>query len=400
MRFANFINSLPISYHNGVFLHLVQPDTQLVIGTAIKSIVGLRIKSPTKFYNRKIHCMYFKSLNGKSLSAVMLCVVFALSSCKKDFPPIFKGSHSGNPVVLVAGYESNGTNNVAKYWIDGQEIELSDGTHNATANSIFVSDNDVYVAGMNSGAVYWKNNREIRLSGNNASSIFVSGNDVYVGGSDSTHAVYWKNGKKIILEKSNLSVNFNSFAVYSIFVSGNDVYAAGFDDQNAVYWKNGSEFFLTAYTPEFEGTAHANSIYVSGSDVFVVGYVNSSGSVFPQVLYWKNGVLVPLSVADHLGQANSVFVSGSDVYIAGMHEANPHYVATAAYWKNGNSILLPLTEMNSSANSIFVSGSHVYVAGYEFVAYQESYAVYWKDEVETKLTDGTHDAIATSIFIK
>ena len=152
--------------------------------------------------------MYFKSLNGKSLSTVMLCVVFTLSSCKKDFPPIFKGGHSGNPVVLVAGYESNGTNNVAKYWIDGQEIKLSDGTHDATANSIVVSDNDVYVAGTDSGAVYWKNNREIRLSGNNASSIFVSGNDVYVGGSDSTHAVYWKNGTKITLEKTNVSVNF------------------------------------------------------------------------------------------------------------------------------------------------------------------------------------------------
>ena len=167
-----------------------------------------------------------------------------------------------------------------------------------------------------------------------------------------------------------------------------------------MYWKNGSEFFLTTYTPEFEGTAHANSIYVSGSDVFVVGYVNSSGSVFPLVLYWKNGVLVPFSQADHLGQANSVFVAGSDVYITGPHEAPPHYVATAAYWKNGSSTLLPLTEKNSSANSIFVSGTHVYVAGYEFVAYQESYAVYWKDDVETKLTDGAHAAIATSIYVK
>ena len=89
-------------------------------------------------------------------------------------------------MYTLPGYESDGTNNVAKYWVDGQEIKLSDGTNNAKANSIFVSGSDVYIAGSDNGAVYWKNNAEIRLSGSNASSIFVSGNDVYVGGSDST----------------------------------------------------------------------------------------------------------------------------------------------------------------------------------------------------------------------
>jgi hypothetical protein len=82
--------------------------------------------------------MYFKSLNGKWPLAVIICVLFSLASCKKNFPPIFKGghSHSGNPVVLVAGYESDGTHNIAKYWVDGQEMKLSDGTRDATANSV------------------------------------------------------------------------------------------------------------------------------------------------------------------------------------------------------------------------------------------------------------------------
>ena len=149
--------------------------------------------------------MYVKTLNGKSLSVIMMGIMFTLTSCKKDFPPIFKGghSHSGEPTVLVAGYESNGSFNVAKYWVDGQEIKLSDGTRDASANSMVVSNNDVYIAGSDSGAVYWKNNYEVRLSGDGASSIFVSGNDVYVAGSvGSDTAVYWKNGTKVILAKN------------------------------------------------------------------------------------------------------------------------------------------------------------------------------------------------------
>jgi hypothetical protein len=333
---------------------------------------------------------YFKS---KSLLSIFLGVTAILTSCQKNLPPIFKHGESGNDHVFVAGYESNGIVNVAKYWIDGQEIKLSDGTNDANANSIFVSNDDVYIAGSDSGAVYWKNSREIRLSAGNAFSVFVSGNDVYVGGSDGPHAAYWKNGTEVLLETNT---NFGIFAVNSIFVSGNDVYAAGYDNRDAVYWKNGVEINLTAVTIEFEGLFHANSIYVSGNDVYVVGYGSSSGSPFSQVCYWKNGVLVRVSN----GQGNSVFVSGSHVYIAGTEESDPSYIPTAAYWKDGNLIPLPRSAVNSFANSMFVSGNDVYVAGYEFVAYQVTYGVYWKNGIETKLTDGTHAAVATSIFIK
>jgi hypothetical protein len=345
--------------------------------------------------------MYFKSLNGKWPLAVIICVLFSIISCKKDFPPIFKGGHShSEPVVMVAGYESDGTHNIAKYWIDGQEIKLSDGTQDASANSIVVSKNDVYIAGSDNGAVYWKNNNETRLSGKNASSIFVSGNDVYIAGSHDSKAVYWKNGMEDTLENSNVYGNFNNAAANSIFISGNDVYAAGYDGPNAVYWKNGSEIYLTTSTITITGFVHAYSIFVKGPDVYVVGYDNSAGSPFPQVWYWKNGVRIPINPIDHYGQGNSVIVSGNDVYIAGMQESAPTYVQTAAYWKNGNVVLLPRSEVTSYAKSIFVHGNDVYLAGYEDVAYQMSFAVYWKDGVETKLTDGTHGAVANSIYIK
>jgi hypothetical protein len=342
--------------------------------------------------------MYFDSFNRKSLSALVMGIMMTLSSCKKDIPPIFKHGNFGKAHAFIAGYESNGTVNVAKYWIDGQEIRLSDGTHYATANSIFVSNNDVYVAGSDSGAVYWKNNAEIRLSGSNASSIFVSGSDVYVGGTDSTNAVYWKNGMEIIMEKT-IVANIVDAVVNSIFVSGNDVYAAGYENSNPRVWKNGVPIYFTDDTHGYTGYTHANSIYVSGNDVFVVGTGYFAASPFPELFYWKNGVLVPRKV-DNFGERNSIFVSGSDVYIGGMNEspAPPPYIPTAAYWKNDSLTLLPRTEINSAANSIYVSGNHVYLAGYE--ASETTSAVYWKDGVEISLTDGSHDAYATSIFIK
>ncbi|HLX54197.1 MAG TPA: hypothetical protein VKR58_09655, partial [Aquella sp.] len=136
-------------------------------------------------------------------------------------------------------------------------------------------------------------------------------------------------------------------------------------------------------------------------DVYVVGTEISAGTPFPQLWFWKNGVRVSISKLNNYGPGNSVFVSGSDVYIAGMNEsAPPPYIPTAAYWKNGNLTLLPRSEINSFANSIYVLGSDIYVAGYEETASPITYAVYWKDSVEVKLTDGTQPAIATSIFVK
>jgi len=346
--------------------------------------------------------MYFKSLHGNSLLPILMGILFTFASCKKDFPPIFKGghSHSGEPVVLVAGYESNGTYNVAKYWIDGQEIKLSDGTQDASANSMVVSNNNVYIAGSDGGAVYWKNNSEIKLPGDNATSVFVSGNDVYIAGSHDSKAVYWKNGMEVALVSTNVYGDFGYGSANSIFVSGSDVYAAGFDGPNAVYWRNGAEIYLTNSTISITGYVHAYSIYVKGPDVYVVGYSTFAGSVFPLVWYWKNEVRIPIDDAGSDGQGNSILVSGNDVYVSGMQVSAPDYSQTAAYWKNRNLVLLPKSGTTSFSKSIFVSGNDVYLSGYENVANQMAIAVYWKNGVETKLTDGTHGATANSIVVK
>jgi hypothetical protein len=350
----------------------------------------------------KPHPACFKSL----VPAFLIASIIAFTSCKKDIPAVTKDEPPkfDKPVVLVAGYESNGVNDVAKCWINDQELALTDGTNNASANSVFVSDNNIYIAGNDAGAVYWKNNTAIKLPVkfsaskiySSANSVFVAGNKVYIAGNDSSVAVYWKDGNE---ESLNTSGNFNSSA-NSIFVTGNDIYVAGSQSVNAVYWKNGGVVNLTNFIVLTIGGAKASSIFASGGNVYVVGSSSFAASPFPLLNYWQNTVAVRLnSINNTLGRANSVFVSGNDTYIAGMAISSDYNSTNAVYWKNGDQIILTGSAANSFATSIYVSGHDVYVAGYEYNDARVKQAVYWKNGVEIKLSDGTKNAVALSIFV-
>ncbi len=314
--------------------------------------------------------------------------IFIFSSCKKDFPP-----RPNKQVVLVAGYESNGEVNVAKCWIDGQELVLSDGNYEAKANAVSASGNNVYVAGVdNNQAVYWENNIEIKLpvtsSFSTANAIYISGNNIYIAGTDGPQAVYWKNGKEIALPGTGFS------KANSIFVVKNDVYVAGIDRDGmsiyAAYWKNGIEKIL-GQANSGAGLTSAQSIFVSGTDVHVVGYFAGGATTFP--VYWKNGTSTHLNLPldSYQNIPGSVFVSDNNVYIAASTRyANPK-APDAIYWKNGEIFIL---SGNASATAVYVSGKDIYVAGTK-----ETSAAYWKNGTEVKLTDGTQYAFATSIFV-
>ena len=110
---------------------------------------------------------------------------------------------------------------VAKYWKNGTLANLSDGSTAAEANAVAVSGTDVYVAGTqwdgntiqysdgyvvyhrNPIAKYWENGQPVNLTDGSkwaeATSIAVSGSDVYVAGFEDGVAKYWKNGIPVIL---------------------------------------------------------------------------------------------------------------------------------------------------------------------------------------------------------
>ena len=127
--------------------------------------------------------------------------------------------------VYAAGYVlgRNTNSNLigkARLWKNGNVQTLDVGDQDSSANSVAVSGNDVYVAGMGGAgmqsAMLWKNGVAQRLGGNGeAKSVFVFGGDVYVCGEDfdgeMSRATVWKNGT--IYQRMARGA-----AVYSIFV--------------------------------------------------------------------------------------------------------------------------------------------------------------------------------------
>ena len=317
--------------------------------------------------------------------------------------------------VYVVGYKRNTQNiEVATVWKNGVAHELTDGVFNTTANSIYVSGGDVYVAGVEYNgsrnvARLWKNDVEQNLSdgfrSSGATSVFVSGNNVYVAGhkveQNERVATLWKNGVE-----QNLNTSAASEA-YSVYVSGSDVYVAGYefsigsDIFTAKLWKNGVGETLATGAYRYS-RVEAHSVFVSGSDVYVAG-IESNDNARNFAKLWKNGV-VQYHLTDVRGQgdladAHSVFASGNDVYVAGYEYKQGN---KGILWKNG--VAQVLTEERGVAYSVFVSGSDVYVAGYEG-RYDEQedkwyrFATLWKNGVAQDITDGTNESEAYSVFV-
>jgi hypothetical protein len=214
--------------------------------------------------------------------------------------------------VYVAGFDQG----VAMYWKNGVPVALSDGTSHAEAWSIVVSGTDVYAAGWEYKttligpsqtytapvAEYWKNGVPTELSDplafGTAHSIFLSGNDIYVAGNTCQQneppgcdlVTYWKNGAPVVLPGQRPS------AAASIFVSGAHVYVAGNEligggAAIADLWKDGTITQLSS------GSSAANQIVVSGSDIYIAGANVSNGS--PMAGYWKTGIFVPFTDGTH-----------------------------------------------------------------------------------------------------
>jgi hypothetical protein len=58
------------------------------------------------------------------------------------------------PLVLLTGMESNGRHDIAKYWANGSAINLSDTSHDASAQSIYMSGNIICVVGYQSNGIH------------------------------------------------------------------------------------------------------------------------------------------------------------------------------------------------------------------------------------------------------
>lgn len=340
----------------------------------------------------------FSLRNMMKLLVISFAVISIFSACDKENEnEIDSEKISGGAGVYVAGNAGHLFN--AVIWKNGTAHYLSNKDY-TEIRSISVIGNDIYAIGREKGqVVFWKNGTRENLTGDAvsafANSIFVSGNDVYVAGYESNEqnnavAILWKNG----IKQERTDGTYHAYA-NAVFVSGNDVYVVGRDDKTssqgiAVLWKNGVEQKLSSEV------SHANSVYVSGDDVYVAGFamVRKSGvwGYYTYATLWKNGVPQRLTNGDSaLDDANSVFVYGDDVYVAGTVDER------AVLWKNG--VVEELSDTYAEANSVYVLGDDVYVVGNERNEQDNDVATLWKNGVKQALTVGSDSSNAFSVFI-
>ena len=268
-------------------------------------------------------------------------IFFILASCGKDE----QTDSLQNVYIAGAGASQQGSpNTFAKLWKNGKTQILPTTGSQAFAKSVFVSGDDVYVAGFALNlqnkyvAMVWKNGIPQNLTNGiysgYATTVYVYEGDVYVAGweyfeeySYSSIARLWKNGVSQNLQDS---LAYNGGAE-GVFVSGGDVYIAG-----SKIWKNSKVLYNFS----------ASAIFVSNNDVYVVGCDT-----------WKNGEIL------YNNGGHSIFVQGNDVYVTGCAILNGKEIATL--WKNGVAQYLTDGTNDACAESVYVSGNDVYVVGHE-----------------------------------
>ena len=202
----------------------------------------------------------------------------------------------------------------------------------------------------------WKNGVATNLSDENrehgnANSVFVNNNNVYVAGSivfENTlnpQVILWTNGIA-----TNISNNENHELARSLFVDEDDIYIAGYGFENEIqvvkFWKNGN-------VTDGLNHAHANSIKIYNNDVYVVGYENSEGFNNRVAKLWLNGETINLSDGTYDAWAESIHIYENDVYIVGSGN-NSNEEDLVKVWKNGLTI-------SSTADSIYASPLSIFV---------------------------------------
>jgi len=243
--------------------------------------------------------------------ATILTLALTFLSCsggKKDDGTITPPVPTDGRVVYLVGADWDGVNGILTVWKNREKQILQNNYTNASnydytkIESLFASNNKVYVLGYvnfygNTPQVQclWVDGVPQKLDMDEASSVFVSGNDVYVAGSYDAgtlvpgtndrkwNACIWKNGVR-----QDLNTGRGSSNALSVAVSGNDVYVVGDNDANAqlrggaALWKNG----VLQNLKDADDT-EVYAVFVFGDDVYVGG--SGKNDKYLQSIVWKNG---------------------------------------------------------------------------------------------------------------
>lgn len=321
--------------------------------------------------------------------------IFLLSftACKKDDSD---NNNSGNNSsrVIVSGY----LNESPSIWYGASLKTLEEG--DGIARALAKSGNDIYACGDDNTsfprlACYWKNNVKTLIASNAvANSIFVENQNVYVAGViNDTLPFVSVNG---IVEPLQLPSNtfYYDQDAYDILVNNGDVIVVGSVEIRAAAWFNNVLTYLSP--PSSSGQASAVTIGPNG--VYICGYYFDPTLPAFKACYWLNGSQFDISDGSNSCYAYDIAVSGNDVYICGAARDGSAPELRAVVWKNGTMQSLTGGQTEARARSISIKGNDIYVCGFEADQTSGNYIPkYWKNGEPVNLSSS--DGEAYSILV-
>ncbi|MBO0320875.1 Ig-like domain-containing protein [Muricauda sp. CAU 1633] len=311
------------------------------------------------------------------------------------------------PSVYVAGFDLSGNNDVAVLWKNGEANNLTDGTNNARASSVFVDDNGIFhvvghefINGVKVAMLWEPEGENIKATPLSnpaneaeAQSIFINENGIrfivgYELHNGTRDAMLWRN------QVANVVSNGSSNAyAHEVYVDGTDVYIVGSQSINgtkaAILWFNDQVIGLTDGSSE----AQANSVFVQNGNVYVAGQQDIGGF---KALLWDSSQPNPTALTNiNDGVASSVTGNGTDIFVAGT-QTNAQNQLLATLWTNGSPTVLANGVMgDSAARSVFLNDTDVYLTGYQ-IENGVYMAKLWVNGAQIDLGVG----FGTSVFVK
>lgn len=241
----------------------------------------------------------------------------ALTVCVMGNDVYYGGCNSANRPVI---------------WKNGTEQLMSN--DNGCVTDIKTANNKLYACGyVNARPVYWVDGQMTQLpidpdneyGSYKTTAIFISGNDIYVAGTVFNNMSYgdgaylWKNGVMQKLSNKNAAANDVCVISGTVYVVGSEVYNDG-GFHKSVMWTNGTIRDIQVNTG-FDSRAIAVAPMNGKPYVVLEGWLGDAWTGGFQGFAWYNETTTKLN---NCQRPQDVFIHGSDIYIAGVSTSFSH----------------------------------------------------------------------------
>ena len=194
--------------------------------------------------------------------------------------------------------------------------ELQDADSEGTANTVFIFQNDIYVAGGTNanGYGYWKNGVLFAFDDFSSTGIFVNTNGIYLSGcsydgvADRYFSSFLKNNvKKFLLDEIHLPESEYLTCPYAIAAKGRSIVAGGYSGDHGVRY---ASIWGEDIISSLELGSTITSVALAENDIFTAGNIgNYEGGT---AAIWINGIKKNLTIDSN---------PDPDIYTAGAYDA-------------------------------------------------------------------------------